>query len=360
LRQHLPATAIAGGVPALPAGLVQPPSNPDAYRLFLQGRQQLARRGDDGVRAAIVLLEAAVIADPGFLRAQLALAFACSLLADMVPAEASASLARADRALAEVVRRTAMSGDIHAVRAALELQRNRWIEADAAFRAALAESPDDTELRLLYSQLLGATGQREAAWKEAQLALENDPLSPAANLRMAVLYLWANQDGEAARYLALSRELGLTPSAAPELSMLLLVHQRRFDQLREALLAVQRRRGQSVDWVPIAVSAIEDPRHGAAAGSAIERAAAAGRLDELMHLGTLVLTQQNERALKLLLSRPTLRTRELEFLLSREATGLRQLPGFSQVVTRFRLDTYWDRFGWPPECQRAAGTISCR
>ncbi|MGB5131984.1 MAG: hypothetical protein WBO00_05180, partial [Steroidobacteraceae bacterium] len=96
-----------------------------------------------------------------------------------------------------------------------------------------------------------------------------------------------------------------------------------------------------------------------AAGTAIERAAATGRLDELMHLGALVLTQQNGLALKLLLSRATLRTRELEFLLSREATSLRQQAGFSQVVTKFRLDTYWDRFGWPRECARAGGSISC-
>lgn len=360
LREHLPAGSGVGRDFTSPAELVQPPSNADAYRLFLQGRQQLARRGEDGVRAAIGLLEEAVAADPAFLRAQLALAFACSLLADMAPTEAPAALARADRALAVVARQTAMSSEVHAVRAALELERNHWIEADEAFRAALGANPDDTELRLLHSQLLGATGQRESAWKEARVALANDPLSPAANLRMAVLHLWAHQDEEAGRFLALSRELGLTPTAAPEVSMLLLIRQRRFDQLREALLAVQRRRGQSVDWVPIAVSAIEDPRHGTAAGSAIERAAATGRLDELMHLGALVLTQQNELAMKLLMSRPTLRTRELEFLLSREATGLRQLPGFSKVVTKFRLDTYWDRFGWPPECARAAGSISCR
>ncbi len=252
-----------------------------------------------------------------------------------------------------------MSTEVHAVRAALELQRNHWIDADEAFRAALGASPDDTELRLLYSQLLGATGQSEAAWKEARLALANDPLSPAANLRLAVLQLWSGQDKEAERFLALSRELGLTPTAAPELPMLLLVRQRKFDELQKSLIAVQRRRGQPEDWVPVTIAAMHDPRQGSAAGSAIERAAATGRLDELMHLGALVLTHQNELALRLVLSRPTLRTRELEFLLSPEAAGLRQQPGFSEVVTKFRLDAFWDRFGWPSQCQRSAGAISC-
>lgn len=353
LREHLPAES-AGATP-----LAQPPPDPDVYRLYLQGRQQLARRGEDGVRGAIRLLEEAVTADPSFLRAQLSLAFACSLLANLAPAEAGAALARADRALAIVARQTAMSDEVHAVRAALELERSHWIEADAEFRAALRASPDDTELRLLFSQLLGATGQRGAALKEAKQALASDPLSPAAALRVAVLHLWADDDRQAARDLALARDLGLTASAAPELSMMLLVRQRKYDRLQQSLIELQRRRGQPEDWVPAAIAAIRDPARGAAAGIAIERAAAAGTLDELVHLGALVLTRQDARSVELLLSRPRLRTGEAELLWSREAAGLRGHPDFGQVVSKFRLDAYWDRFGWPAQCRREAGVIRC-
>jgi TolB-like protein/DNA-binding winged helix-turn-helix (wHTH) protein len=353
LREHLP--AISGGG----AGLGDPPPDPDVYRLYLQGRQQLARRGEDGVRGAIGLLEQAVSADPSFLRAQLSLAFACSLLANLAPAEAGVALARADRALAVVARQTAMSDEVHAVRAVLELERNHWIEADEEFRAALRGNPDDTELRLLYSQLLGATGQHAAALNEAKQALTNDPLSPAAALRVAAVHLWGNDDHEAVRHLALARELGLTDSAAPELSMMLLLRQRNFDRLQQSMIGLQRRRGQPEDWVPPAVAAIRDPARGADAGIAIADAAATGTLDELVHLGALVLTRQDARAVELLLSRPRLRTGEAELLFSREATGLRGHPEFGKVVTKFRLDAYWDRFGWPPVCRRAGDFIHC-
>ena len=353
LREHLPAA------PTGAAGLAPRSPDPHVYRLYLQGRQQLARRGEDGVRGAIHLLEEAVAADPSFLRAQLSLAFACSLLANLAPAEAAAVLARADQALAVVARQTAMSDEVDAVRAALELERNHWIEADAAFRAALRASPDDTELRLLYSQMLGAAGQREAALKEAKQALTDDPLSPAAALRVAVVHLWSNDDRQAARDLALARELGLTASAAPELQMMLLLRQRNFDRLQQGMIEIQRRRGQPEDWVPAAVTAIRDPTRGAAAGIAIERAAATRTLDELVHLGALVLTRQDASAVELLLSRPRLRTGEAELLWSREAAGLRGHPDFGQVVSKFRLDAYWDRFGWPPECRRAADSIAC-
>lgn len=359
LRQRLPAAVPAGADSASLIAAEEPPSNPEAYRLYLKGRQQLARRGEEGIRAAIALLEDAVIADPEFIRAQAALAWACTLLVNVAPAEAAVALARADRALAAVARQTAMSDEVYAVRAWLELERNNWIEAEEAFSAALAASPDDTELRLLYSQMLGASGKREAAWREARQALANDPLSPAANLRLAVLSVWANQDGEAERYLATARDLGLAPSASPEVPMLLLVRQQQFGPLQEALREVQRQRGQADDWIPIAVAAIRDPGRGEAAGSAMERAAAAGQIDKLLHFGALVLVRQNERALQLLLSQPRLRTREMEFIFSREATELRRLTSFGQVVTQFGLDAYWDRFGWPSECARAAGSISC-
>jgi len=358
LRQRLPAAPADAGTPA--SALDKPPANPEAYRLFLQGRQQLARRGEEGIRAAIYLLEQSIAADRTFVRAHLALAWACALLVNAAPGEAAAALDRADRALVEVVRQTAMSGEVDAVRAWLEMERNHWKDAEEKFRAALAETPDDTELRLLYSQLLGATGQREAAWQEAREALANDPLSPAANLRLAALSLWDDQNRDAARFLATARELGLAPSAAPELPMLLLIRERRFESLQQTLSDVQRRRGQAGDWVPTVVSAIRDPASGPAAGAALERAAAAGQLDRSLHLGALVLANQNERALRLLQSHQSLRSRELEFLFSREAIGLRRLADFDEVVTRFGLDTYWDFAGWPAQCARIEGAIRCR
>ena len=32
----------------------------------------------------------------------------------------------------------------------------------------------------------------------------------------------------------------------------------------------------------------------------------------------------------------------------------------SLFVTRFGLDAYWDRFGWPAACTRAGGAVACR
>ena len=359
LRERLP-EAVGGDAGSAVIATEAPPANPEAYRLYLQGRQQLARRGEEGLRAAIDLLERSIAADPGFLRAHFALAWACTLLVNVAPAEAERAVARADKALAAVARETAMAGEVLAVRAWLELERNHWIEADTAFRAALSATPDDTEMRLLHSQMLGAVGNREEANREAHQALANDPLSPASHLRLAVLRLWADDDQDAARLLAKARELGLAPSASPEVPMLLYVRARQFEPLEKALRDLQRRRGQSDTWVPAAIAAIRDARQGAAAEVAMEKAATAGEIDGLLQFGALILAQRNERALQWLLARPGLRTRELEFvLLSQEATGLRRLPAFQQVVTRFGLDTYWDRYGWPAQCARKGESIGC-
>src|SRR5262245_19755304 len=195
------ARALRRGEPGL-AAAEAPPSNPESYRLYLQGRQQLARRGEEGLRQAKALLEQSTAMDPGFLRGQMALAWACTLLANAAPADTANAIACADRALASVARGTAMSGEVQAVEAWLQLERNHWIEAEAAFQEGLAATPDDTEMRLLHSQMLGALGQASAAENEAEQALANDPLSPAAILRQSVLALWRNDERAAAEQLA--------------------------------------------------------------------------------------------------------------------------------------------------------------
>jgi TolB-like protein/DNA-binding winged helix-turn-helix (wHTH) protein len=336
------------------------PVNPDAYRLYLLGRQQLARRGEEGLRQAKSLFERSIAADPGFLRAHMALAWACTLLGNAAPAETAHGVACADRALAAVARETAMSGEVLAAKAWLELERNRWIEAEAAFRSGLAATPDETEMRLLHSQMLGALGYTAAAANEAELARANDPLSPAAIQRQAVLALWRNDDREAARLVAKARELGLAPSASPEVPMLLSARGGELDALEQALRDLQRRRGQSDAWVSAAIAAVRDPSLGEAAETALERAAGANQIDGLLHFGALVLGQRHERALRWLLEQPRLRTRELEFtLLAREAAGLRRLPEFGRVITRFDLDGYWDHHGWPTQCVRSGAAIAC-
>jgi TolB-like protein/DNA-binding winged helix-turn-helix (wHTH) protein len=338
-----------------------PPSNPEVYRLYLQGRQQLARRGEEGLRRAKSLLEQSVAADPGFLRAQMALAWACTLLADAVPSEAAASVACADRALAALARETAMSGEVQAVQAWLEVERNRWVDAEEAFRVGLAATPDDTEMRLQHSHMLGAVGSRSAAEDEAKLALANDPLSPIAILRQSVLALWRSDDRDAAALLAKAREFDLAPSASPEVQMLLYARGGQFGPLEQALRELQRRRGQSDDWVSAVIAVLRDPAEGAAAEAALERAAAANQIDDLLHFGALALGQRHERALSWLLERPRLHTQELEFtLLAPETAGLRRLPDFQQVVTQFGLDNYWDHYGWPAQCARSGKDILCQ
>ena len=365
------ARAVAGSLQGRRAGrlgptgsanlpLDSPPASPETYRLYLQGRQQMARRGEENLEAAIGLLKRAVAADPGFLRARFALAWASTLLANASPAHSEAAAILVDRELASVSRETTTSWETHAARAWREMERNDWVAAETAFAAALAAAPHETELRLLHSQMRGALGDADAASAEAHAALMDDPLSPAATLRVAVVRLWADDEAEAARNYAEAQEQGLSPNASPELPMLLYLRRGRMDQLGKALQAVQQRRGQSEDWVRPVISAIGAPARGAAAEAALERAAAAGQVDALLHFGALVLTGRNERALQWLLARPRLRTRELEFTLrAREAAGLRRLPGFGEVATRFGLDAYWDQFGWPAACARLEVTITC-
>jgi len=351
LTRKLPATSSLG---------LRPPTwNLEAYQSYLRGQQQLKRRGAAAIRSSIELFSEAVALDPRFASAHVALAYAYTLLPSYTPVDATLMYSNADSALAAAARDADLSAEAAGFRAVLEVRRNRWIAAEEAFRTALDANPANSEVRQWYSQLLGAVGKLDAALHEAQQALANDPLSPILNFRLAVAYLWNDQDTDAERQFAVARELGLEPSVTPEAFTMLLTRQRRFDDVTRAFVDTQRTRRQSDEWVTAVVAAIRDPRPDPYVESVIERAYAAGQMSWMVYMGTLVLTGHHERALQALLSRSEVSPSDLEFLFTRGASAARQHADFGRLIVKLRMDEYWDRFGWPQGCTRTAGSIQC-
>jgi TolB-like protein len=351
LARKLPAT--------FSAGLRPPTWNLEAYQSYLRGQQQLKRRGAAAIRSSIDLFSEAVALDPKFASAQIALAYAYTLLPSYTPVDATLMYSNADSALAAAARDPELSAGTAGVRAVLEVRRNRWIAAEHAFRTALDANPANSEVRQWYSQLLGAVGQLRAALQEAQHALANDPLSPILNFRLAVAHLWNDQDADAERQFAVARELGLEPSVTPEAFTMLLVRQRRFDDVMNAFIDTQRSRRQSDEWVSAVVVAIRDQRPDPHVASVIERAFAAGQMGWVAYVGTLVLTGHHERALQSLLTRSEVSPSDLEFLFIREASAARRHADFGRLIVQLHMDDYWDRFGWPQACMRTGDSIRC-
>jgi TolB-like protein len=174
-------------------------SNPEAYRLYLEGRQAWYGRTSEGLKKSIDLFRQAIAADPSY-----ALAFAgladtfcvagnygvgitgqqAHLLAD----EASRKALELDNSLPEA----------HAARASALTLVKRWGEAETEFRRAIELNPNNATAHYFYGYTLLMPEKRmDQALEEFRTALSLDPLSPVVNMNYAVSLMIAGRYPEA-------------------------------------------------------------------------------------------------------------------------------------------------------------------
>lgn len=241
----------------------------------------------------------------------------------------------------------------------LSFIRRRWLEAETAFRTAIATDPNNPEVRQQYSQLLGATGRLDAALTQVRLAQEIDPLAPVVADRMGILHLWLGRDADAARDVALARELGLEEAAYPETKIILDLHQHQDAVAADALRALQRAVNRADTWIVPTLEAYRHPEQRRAAIEMLDRAREAGTVSKRLYFGAMVLLESPARALRAASVRNDRDANDLEFLFSADAVAIRRDPAFGEFVHGMGLDAYWDRFGWPGACRREAARIVC-
>jgi len=347
-----------GGRPEIAS--IEPESRDlEAYRLYLRGAHQVRLRGEDSLRRALDLFSAAARRDPGYARAQVGLASAYALLPSYTLEDPTDMYALADKALARADALAPSQAGTAGVRAYLGFMRRRWIEAESAFRTAVATDPNNPEVRQMYSQLLGAVGRLDAALAQAQLAAELDPLAPVVADRLGILYLWLGRDAEAARAAALARELGLEEAAYPETAVLLDLHQHADAAAAEALRRLQRTVSRSDAWIEPTLEAYRHPRKRPAAIALLEQARRSGAISARIYFGAMVLLESPARALEAVTALNDRDANDIEFLFSTDAAAVRRDPAFGEFVRRIGLEAYWDRFGWPTLCHREDARIVC-
>ena len=363
------AMAIVGELPAAlrqPAlqaisGTAAPTASVAAYELLLRGRYQLAIRDEEHIRHAIRLFRQALDADPSYTDAWTGLAKAQALLpsySNELPDEmyeaATATLAAGTQQSPQV----ATQGQD--VTAYIAFSRWEWLEAQQRFDAALALKPGDSDLLQWYSQFLSSVGRRDESLDYALRARSLDVLSPVVNERLAIAYMWSDQDEPAERQFQVSRELGIALAAQPDAYLLLLLRRQRFDEARELAVSLQRMFARPTDWLDpfIAFLRGEGPREAAVA--ALAQAEEAREVSRRYAFGAWMMLAEDDRALRsaLELARDPIEF-EVEFVFSREARGLRRHPRFGELVGALGLDAYWDVAGWPPGCRTQAGHVLC-
>src|SRR5208283_68145 len=170
-------------------------TNPEAYRLYLEGRQAWYGRTQDGLKKSIGLFQQAIAADPSY-------ALAYTGLADTYIVAPSYSIgigtdqARllADAATSKALELDDNLSEAHAARAMALVMAWKWSEAEAEFRRALELNPNNSNAHYFYAfGVLCPLKRIDQALGEYRTALSLDPLSPIVNMNYAVTLMMARR-----------------------------------------------------------------------------------------------------------------------------------------------------------------------
>jgi serine/threonine protein kinase/tetratricopeptide (TPR) repeat protein len=166
-------------------------TDPEAYRLYLEGRQLWYGRTPDGLKKSIDLFQQAIAADPNY-------ALAYTGLADtynVAPSYGIGLTSRQGELLADEASRKAVELDdslsgAHAARAFALSNLHRWTESESEFRRSLALNPNNAPAHYFYAfGFLANQNRQTEAIDQMRIALSLDPLSSIVNTNYAVLLM---------------------------------------------------------------------------------------------------------------------------------------------------------------------------
>ena len=166
----------------------KPTRDLQAYHLFLQGRQSLARWTTQGVDIAIDFFERAIARDPTFALAYAHLAMGRVELAESGARPPEASYARAEESSKMALRLDPELSEAHCTLAYLKTVREfDWVGAEREFRRAIELSPSNADAFDLYGRLCAALGRFDESVDHLQRARELDPLAHRIDLATALM-----------------------------------------------------------------------------------------------------------------------------------------------------------------------------
>jgi TolB-like protein/predicted Ser/Thr protein kinase len=174
-------------------------TNPEAYRLYLGGRQQWYGRTPEGLKKSIDLFQQAIAADPNY-----ALAYAgLGDTYNVIPSYRAGITSRQAGSLADAATRKALDLDdslpeAHLARAGFLTFAWKWREAEQEYRRAIELNPNSAPAHYLYAfSFLVPEKRFDQAFEEFHIALALDPLSPIMNTNYATTLMDAHRYPEA-------------------------------------------------------------------------------------------------------------------------------------------------------------------
>ena len=174
-------------------------TNPEAYRLYLEGRQLWHERTREGLTKSIDLFKQAIAADPNYALAYAGLADTYNVISGYTAAIPSKqAVALADEASRKAVELDDSLAEAHAARAAALAFEYKWSEAEPEYQRALALNPNSANTHYFYAfDYLAPHNNLDQALDQCKQALALDPLSSVINANYAILLMDARRYPEA-------------------------------------------------------------------------------------------------------------------------------------------------------------------
>jgi eukaryotic-like serine/threonine-protein kinase len=175
-------------------------NNSEAYRLYLEGRQNWYGRSDEGIRKSISLFQQAIAADPNYALAYAGLADAYNVASNYrAGVTTSQGITLAGEASKKAVELGPNLSEAHCARGSALGEDWKWNEAEAEYRKAIDLNPNNANAHYFYAYMVLMPGNRlDQAQQEFRAALSLDPLSMVVNMNYAVVLMLAHHYPESA------------------------------------------------------------------------------------------------------------------------------------------------------------------
>ena len=169
-------------------------SNPEAYRLYLEGRQLWHERTPEGLTKSIDLFKQAIAADPNYALAYAGIADTYNVIPSYSTIPSKQAELLADEASRKAVELDDSLPEAHAARASALANQWKWSETEAEFRRAIELNPNAASVHYFYAITdLAPENRNEQALEQYRIALSLDPLSSIINANYALMLLQARR-----------------------------------------------------------------------------------------------------------------------------------------------------------------------
>lgn len=338
-----------------------PTQDVEAYELYLQGRAIWKRRGEENLRRAIDMYQAALARDPAFARAHAALASAYVVLPGYTKQDDDEQqyMTMAEQSARQALALDPNIGEAHAVLAQINSDKGNLLDAESGFFFAISLEPNEPTPHHWYSILLSKVGRLDAALEQARRAYELDPTAPVLASNLGNSHLQRGDYDQALRYSRLARELGIgTGNDGVEATVAM--RRQQWDEAKRLLAQQDQIQPEFRPMLGPYVDAVADPAKRPPVVEYLRSvdskvASQVDLLQPYMELGQtdLVFRIVDE-------SLDADRTSwvhhwNLSHLWSRDARAIRRDPRFDGLVKRIGLVDYWKQYGYPDGCTAGTG-----